>query len=380
MTNPIIFTDSYKSLTMPKYNSISLPTNSKTYFLIYNQNGVNMELASYGEQLGYYISSDAAIASGAFRTAMMQIKHISKMTIEKFAQVVMNLEIVNDLGLTNSSTPASSELIDAALPLFALGGGGDGKYQTADFFGAMSGVSYNFAKVKTLIQSLTTSELTTTCTALKVFLENAVTTVDDTQLMPLIVAIQTELNLIKTKSPVLTAELNSLWASFGPSLLIEQRARYNALSKIDWTAGITSAGDIQSFVDSIPDYALVTEPKQAAAIIEGISDLTNVAGQSIVAYMRELRNANRLGLTGGDLDNNVPSDTPIETTNKLAIPKVTGDSTVPGSLAGSPEQNLIPANLDIHHITGTIMPSIITVADAVDSTITCNCDCWDLIN
>jgi hypothetical protein len=63
---------------------------------------------------------------------------------------------------------------------------------------------------------------------------------------------------------------------------------------------------IYSFVDSLPLYGKQTQPHMAAQTLEAISDLTFVAGQSIIGAMRQARNQDRLDYVGVSLDDNIP--------------------------------------------------------------------------
>ena len=93
--------------------------------------------------------------------------------------------------------------------------------------------------------------------------------------------------------------------------------------------------------------------------------------------MREVRNAKRLGLAGGVLDNDIPDTITAAPVNGLGIPKITGAAKAPGSFAGSPETKLIPQNLDIFNISTDLLTSVYKPNEAIQHVITCNCDCWD---
>lgn len=53
-----------------------------------------------------------------------------------------------------------------------------------------------------------------------------------------------------------------------------------------------------------------------------------------------------------------------------------GQADVPGSLAGSVYQNLIPPNLNTSFTSGILSPATLSVPEAIDQVIRCNCDCW----
>jgi hypothetical protein len=90
---------------------------------------------------------------------MVQIKNIKSMNIEKFSQVVQNLETVTDLGVNGTNVPTNQPIRDSSLPLIALGNGEKGRYTTCDFFGAMSGLSYDWKILEGYIKSLQTAKL-----------------------------------------------------------------------------------------------------------------------------------------------------------------------------------------------------------------------------
>jgi hypothetical protein len=53
-----------------------------------------------------------------------------------------------------------------------------------------------------------------------------------------------------------------------------------------------------------------------------------------------------------------------------------GGPIVPGSLAGSPYTQLIPPALNPIYTSGSLLPASLSVAQAIEQVITCNCDCW----
>ena len=172
-----MFPSSYQTLTVPVYNASSQITNSKTYYLIYENGGINMRLTSPAvtsqftnttsfiptstendapgtinvqtlkEGLGAYVfgilPTDVAIAAGAFAASMGQIKNIVNVPIEKFAQLVTNLETTKGLNINGTDIPTNAALQAQGQALLALGSGPQGTYTMGDFFGSMSGTPYN---------------------------------------------------------------------------------------------------------------------------------------------------------------------------------------------------------------------------------------------
>jgi len=100
----------------------------------------------YGSYLTGIIPSDIAVAAGAFSAAMQQIQNIQEVPIEKFAQVVTNLETMVGLNTNSNSNnlvPTNLPLRTLGRPKIALGSGPQGSYTMSDFFGCMSGLPYN---------------------------------------------------------------------------------------------------------------------------------------------------------------------------------------------------------------------------------------------
>lgn len=59
-----------------------------------------------------------------------------------------------------------------------------------------------------------------------------------------------------------------------------------------------------------------------------------------------------------------------------ASPLDTGAPEFPGSLAGSQATNLLPATLNSAYTSSVLLPSTLSVQEAIAKVIECNCDCW----
>ena len=380
-----LFPSSYQTLTIPVYNTKPGPTNSKTYYLIYNNGDTNIIGDKYGNRLQQVMPKSIAYAADAFGTSMMQIKNIKTMEIEKFSQVVTNLETTSDLGVNGTSKPCDTDTANVALSAIANGSGENGLYTMCDFFGSMSGLSYDWKTLKSKIEMLSSPSLLSVYVQMKSVLEG----VDYSTLQTLIDSANSIISNIKTNNLSVATELNDLYNKFGTNLRKEQNARTLALG--DLSSLTTTVGDIMGFMENINQYSLETELYGPAQILEAISDTTTLGGNSLIGSMREVRNAHRLGLTGAEQDNSVESEplrlpkisgtvpTPLITEGPLVgVVAITGAATTPGSLAGSQETTLIPDNLDLFNITH-LQPSVIVPNQAVQDVIDCNCDCWDLL-
>ena len=190
-----LFPNSYMTLTVPVYNdTLGLPTNSKTYYLIYDRGGVNTALdtpaireyvgiqiplgappvyentvnprnyaelpTGFGAYLRDIIPSEQAIAAGAFQYSMRQIRNIEYCDFERFAQVVKGMEITTDLPLTNGTNkPTNQESTTFSKRVCALGSGPFGSYTLSDMFGCMSGLPYPWAVLQGQLNQITTRKL-----------------------------------------------------------------------------------------------------------------------------------------------------------------------------------------------------------------------------
>jgi hypothetical protein len=191
-----MFPISYESLTVPVYNADPGPTNSKTYYLIYQDGGLNSALndpsiqdyvgtllpngtpptyddtvdpANYAElpkgfdsYLQNIIPADQATAAGAFSFTMRQIRNIERCDFQKFAKVVKGIENTSDLPMVaGTDKPTDQEATDFIAYVGALGSGAVGTYTMSDFFGCMSGLPYPWRLIQQRISQLETSNLYT---------------------------------------------------------------------------------------------------------------------------------------------------------------------------------------------------------------------------
>ena len=189
-----MFPNSYESLTVPMYNPSPGPTNSKTYYLIYNGTSVNPALSSaemreyvgtltpagtppiyetstipanyreiptgFDSYLRGILPESQAIAAGAFSFTMRQINSIETFDIQQFAKVVQGIENVSDLPLTaGTSKPTNQQMLDQSIAKGSLGTGPYGSYTMSDLFGCMSGLPYPWKLIKDRTNQLETPKL-----------------------------------------------------------------------------------------------------------------------------------------------------------------------------------------------------------------------------
>ena len=186
-----IFPNSFPSMTVPIYNTSPGPTNSKTYYPIFeggevsprlttpaikaqigvvnipgapvsvetNITGTNYQIpeTGFGASLHNILPEDIAVSAGAFSYSMRQITNITSIDFEKFAQVVYNLETTKGLNLVNGTNiPTNAALAQVVIDNTAFGTGIGGTYTMSDFFGCMSGLPYLWNDIKSGILNLQT--------------------------------------------------------------------------------------------------------------------------------------------------------------------------------------------------------------------------------
>lgn len=112
---------------------------------------LNLQVAKsgFGSYLTNIVPEDIAITSGAFSAAMQQIRNITSIPIEKFAQIVNSIETIKGLDSVNgTSVPVDTSLANQGLNLTAKGTGPYGTYTFSDFFGCMSGLPYHWKDIQ----------------------------------------------------------------------------------------------------------------------------------------------------------------------------------------------------------------------------------------
>jgi hypothetical protein len=358
-----LFPTSYASLTVPIYNADSGPTNSKTYYPIYQDGGVNTSLTApaiqsyvgtiipsgtpptssaaaspqnystlpigFDSYLNGIIPADQAVAAGAFSHTMQQIKNIKNVDILKLAKVAQGIENTTDLPLVaGTDKPTAQSSIDSSKQVCSLGSGPSGSYTMSDFFGCMSGLPYPWHLIQERINQLATSNLST----IYANLYNAVLHAGPVQTY--IDQANAEIAAIQKANPEISKYLNTYWNICGDQLAREQRARYTNLPPVTVPKDNflnQYPSSLYNFVNSIPTLALDTLPHMSAQTLEAISDITNLGGQSIIAMMRQERNQARLQTLGIDPDNNIADTlTPIQQQTLMTNGTIPGAGTSDG--------------------------------------------------
>jgi hypothetical protein len=339
-----LFPNSYTSMTVPVYNTSAGPTNSKTYYPIFDNQSVNGRLSTptvknqigvinpigapitvpnngtfqlpqpgFGAFLIGILPDDIAISTGAFSVSMQQINNIAGADIEKFAQVVFSIETTKGLNLVNGTdVPVDTALANAAFAALAKGTGPSGSYTMSDFFGAMSGLPYYWQEIYNNIIDIQTNELKTIYSSLYDLVSIVPDYNIDIEVEALIVLANDEIARILANNQLKAANLNKIYNLVGTQLANEQEARYSVIYPVPSPTRDPKINPYPStiinFVNSISELAQSTAPNMTAQTLEAITDLSTVGGQSVIALMRQERNQAKLQLAGITLDNTIPGE------------------------------------------------------------------------
>lgn len=310
-----LFPNSYNSFTVPQYRT-DTPASIKSYYFIYTNGGVNPQIKSLSEPLSDsllgVIPEEMAYSCGAFSVSMQQIKNIMQADIEKVALSIIDLELTNKgLPLINTATgvPVNIPSADYLIDLKALGSGNSGTYRQIDFYGAASGWPYEiwYNPAVELIKKLGTAKLGKIYSDIYA-LSFSIDENRDSQLNALITAANTEIQAIYSANTTQCEELNYYWDKIGNQMFLEQRAWPYSIPKTTNVTDLVSSDDIDVFVRSIEGWAIDNGEGETAQTLERISNLATLGGQSMVAMMREARNAERLNWPGVPPDNDVSGE------------------------------------------------------------------------
>jgi hypothetical protein len=327
-----LFPSSYPALTVPQYNADLI--NTKTYYFIYVNGGVNPAVASLGEPLTETLVAilppDVAIAAAAFSVSMQQVRNIMQSTVEKLSLTISDLELTNkNLPLLNTTTgtPVNVTAVNNMIAQYALGSGNSGTTRQCDFFGAACGYPYNTwtSAAEKLLEQASTPRLRQIYQSIFNLSRTAalpapqpVDPILSSNLQTLIDDANSEISAINSTKSEFVQPLNTYWNYIGNQLLAEQRSIPLAIPQMTEITATYDRHDFQTFVQSLETYAQQNTPGDSGSVLAGISDLTTLGGQSLVGSMREARNAQRLNWSGVPPENDIPNAIDINSASAIA--------------------------------------------------------------
>jgi hypothetical protein len=396
-----LFPNSYTSMLFQDYTT---PVNSKcrTAVSLYvngmtNQVVMNQHPGAY--LYGIFDDVFQANACGGFAHSMQQVKKISSMKIEKFAQVVSSMETVTDLSLFSTNTLVSPSITAVSAGL-AIGSGQNNTIRCVDMFGAMSGIGYDYERILENINALNTNSLRQLYAQFAAALAGHTSSVaaGDALVAYYMGQINAQISALANQYPDQCGTLNALWQNMDDKIVREYYVREKMLQGILSSDVTPTTNDIIQFVTALQQYAKETNSGEAANVLECIADQTTFGGQALIAAMRTIRNGERMAMVGGELDTEVSSviespsffaPTKAINVGNLTVIKVTGDPTVDtinqnpltqqnpefmGSLAGSEYATLLQGELDLFNSDNAVISTAVTPEQGLKDTTACNCD------
>jgi hypothetical protein len=289
------------------------------------------------DRLKLIIPADQALACKAIQVSLQQVKGISTTSLESLSGAFGAIQTTDNLSNINaltSAVPASTS--DFFANTYATGGGPDGQLYLTDVIGLAVGGTDNvdsiaMSNVYTTMNTMQTAgkfsgliTLYTTMTQVNTGvygnarngpirgvpgsgnLSYANATVCYANLLFTQAIANT--NSIVTANPAQVANLNSDFDQLASDVTLDLQSLVDAGVDV---FNISPGGrtSVTSFVQALHDYGKDTSENGPAWYLQQVTDTSVLAGQSVVAVMREGVNIDAISNAGLKQDTNVP-DTP----------------------------------------------------------------------
>ena len=354
LLNPYkIFPNSFLTLTFTDVNNVSqriYVNNTGTVNSAIEQ-ALPTTIKTYGtmpyESLAQIIPNDQALANKALATGMKGITGIASILLPKFAAAVSNVQTNFGLTLINAETaPINSATANYYQNTLAHGTGTNGTILITDILGTAAGVEKT--QLSNTVVTFSTMDLTALTTVYQT-MENVVTgvygepylgpvvippgtpgagtyvattedspnptpppanvttttaTAADNAFVVLIPLAQADIDTLISTYPSQTTTLNNNWTAMMNQLALEQTTQTAA--GLNYGNLVANSKDsIYSLIFSLPSYGQDTTVGGMSQFMEGVSDLTNIGGQAIVASLRQ--GQSKLSASGIGTSSNVPA-------------------------------------------------------------------------
>jgi hypothetical protein len=292
-------------------------------------------------RLRQIIPADQALANKALGVALTQINGLSAINLPTFGTAVKNLESTKNLPLVSAlkqPAPAAGSIVS----LLAVGNGVNGNIQLVDILGLAGGwiATPNFLKTVELFGTMDLSTLTLIYLQMAAAANGDFGPIDSGPIVipsgpaagtylgvevapgpppeydPTALAVASsslraaalaEIANLQATYPETTTELNDLWNQMIEQVQLEKDLQ--DLAKINW--GDLTEDDrvsIYGLVYSLPEYGTQTEEGGTAWLLEKMSNLSILGGESVVGCLRQGRNQVALNESGIYTNNKVPGD------------------------------------------------------------------------
>jgi len=278
------------------------------------------------DRLSQIVPADQALAAKALATSLQTIAGVTNMTLPVLANVVINLQTTNNLPLVSDLTqPVPSNVAN----VFINQGGGSGANGTVlmtDMLGTVAGTVHTQALSNTVTEFSTMNlvSLTSTYTTMASVVNgdygdpiagpviiptgpyaNTYANADVAFSDALIPGAQAEISNVVIAYPTQVTALNQDWTAMADQLVLEQTQQANASLNFSDLIG-NARNSVYGFVFGLPSYGLDTSTGQVTALLEAVADESTLAGQSIIAGLRQAKNQQGLSAAGIQTNSIIP--------------------------------------------------------------------------
>jgi len=279
------------------------------------------------DRLSQIVPADQALAAKALATSLQTIAGITNMTLPVLANTVTNLQTTNNLGLvTDLTSPVPSNVAN----VFISQGGGSGDNGTVlldDMLGTAAGIVHTSALSNTVTTfgTMNLVSLTSTYTTMSGVVNgdygdpvtgpviiptgpyaNTYANADVAFGNALIPGAQSEISNVIIAYPTQVSTLNQDWTAMSNQLVLEQQQQANANLIFSDLVG-NSKNSVYGLVFSLPSYGLDTATGQVVSFLQAVADKNTLAGQSIIAGLRQAKNQQALSAAGVQTNSVIPS-------------------------------------------------------------------------
>lgn len=275
------------------------------------------------DRLQQIIPSDIALANKALTVSLQQISKNPSIILKNVAEAASTLRTCSDLPMVNAlKEPVPSIVMDEMVANLAVGSGPNGTLVISDFFGSLAGYTGSkYVGITNTLNTMDTQDLQQIYqiidnTVHGVYGSNPVVIPEglsgsgtyatiDQAVNALIPIAQQNINTISEEYPFQVKSMNSKWTAVNKGSISEVELQKRA--GIDWCElqpENTSA--MMSWIRSLPQQGLDMQPGGNHWFLQSISDMSLLAGQSIIGCLREGVNTYGMSRSGVNYSTNIP--------------------------------------------------------------------------
>lgn len=277
------------------------------------------------ERLRAIIPADQALANKALQLSLQQVKGIQDLTMPALGRTAAAIQVSDDLPLISALTEAvPAAVANSVLSQVATGTGANGRITMGDILGTASGynITAPLANVLTIIAEIPTTYLALTYSVMANLIAGDYGNVQANVTIPtglpgdgtysdgddayanLCNIANTTISSLNTSYADKISQINQDWAIIA-NTVVNQNNNLVAAS-IDYANTVASTTAVFSFGTGLAQYGQDTAPGGTADYLVSVANVGDLAGQAIVAALREGRNSQALSDSGILPDSEIP--------------------------------------------------------------------------